>query len=123
MTKLTLTLAALLLAACTDAQTGATCPAVAPPTYEGFARPFVAKYCAECHARTATHRHGAPAEDCFDTEADLRAHAADIDALAAKGPDATNTEMPDMSGPVRVAPSDAERTRLGQFLACEARMP
>jgi len=121
MTHLHASLLCLVLAACSGtASTGAACPAIDPPTYRDFAQPFVAMYCAGCHSREARDRHGAPRGVDLDSEDDLRLHAADIDALAAKGPLATNTEMPDMSGPVRQAPSDAERARLGQFLACEA---
>jgi uncharacterized membrane protein len=125
MSKLTSTLWCLFLAACSsgslDTQTGSTCPRTDMPTYADFARPFMTTYCTGCHSRAAPNRHGAPRDENFDTEADLHAHATEIDLLAAKGPDATNTDMPDMSGPVRVAPSDAERARLGEYLACTAR--
>ena len=75
-------------------------------------------YCTDCHSRTATNRHGAPVGVDFDTEDDLRQQAIVIDEVAAKGPSATNASMPDMSGPVHVAPSADERVKLGQFLAC-----
>jgi len=109
----------LLAGACTSTQSGATCPTANAPTYESFGRPFFATYCTGCHSASASNRHGAPGDQNFDTEADVRQHAADIDAEAAAGPDATNTDMPDMSGPVRAQPSEQEREQLGQFLACE----
>ncbi len=55
----------------------------------------------------------------FDTEAEIRASADDIDIDAAAGPKATNTSMPDLSGAVKTQPTQAEREMLGQFLACE----
>ena len=78
-------------------------------------------YCTGCHSRDAGDRHGAPRDVDLDTEADVIAHASEIDENAAAGPNARNTAMPDMSGPVHVQPTDAERERLGQFLACEQR--
>jgi uncharacterized membrane protein len=106
-------------AACTSSPTNSTCPTASAPTYDGFGKPFFAQYCNGCHAADAPNRHNAPADQIFDTEADIKAHAADIDDVAAKGPSATNDAMPDMSGPVHAAPTDAEREMLGQFLACE----
>ena len=91
------------------------------PTYASFGHPFFATYCTGCHSRDARERHGAPSDQNFDTEADIARHAAAIDAEAAGGPDAMNTAMPDMSGPVHMQPTDAERDELGQFLACEQR--
>jgi len=109
----------LLAGACTSTQSGATCPTANAPSYDSFGQRFFATYCTSCHSRDATDRHGAPAGEDFDTEDDIRRHAAAIDAEAAAGPEATNTDMPDMSGPVHMQPSQAERQQLGQFLACE----
>jgi len=67
----------------------------------------------------ARDRHGAPTDVQLDTEADIRQHAARIDEVAAAGPDRINRDMPDLGGPVQLAPSDTERAVLGQFLACE----
>jgi hypothetical protein len=78
-------------------------------------------YCTACHAAAAADRHGAPADQDFDTEAGIRHHWRDIDVAAAAGPNAVNTDMPDLSGPVHAAPTRAEREMLGAFLACEAR--
>ncbi len=104
--------------ACSGTPTGATCPTDNPPTYDGFAKPFMAEYCTGCHSVDATNRYGAPSNMNFDTEADLAQHAADIDEESAEGPAATNTAMPDMSGPVHGAPTADERVLLGQYLAC-----
>ncbi len=111
----------LCAGACSSTQSGATCPSANAPTYESFGRPFFAAYCTGCHSTGAGSRHGAPAGFDFDTEDEIRRHAAAIDAEAAAGPDATNTDMPDMTGPVRMQPTEAERQQLGQFLACEQR--
>ena len=110
-----------LAAACTSTQSGATCPSTDPPTYATFGRAFMQSYCTGCHSASARDRHGAPPGRDFDTEAEIRASAAEIDAEAAAGPDAQNTDMPDLTGPVLAPPSMAERERLGQFLACERR--
>ncbi len=82
----------------------------------------MAEYCTGCHSIHASDRHGAPDDLSFDTEAQIRAHAAAIDAEAAAGPRADNTDRPDMSGPVKAAPTDAERRTLGEFLACEQKL-
>lgn len=111
----------VLAAACTSTGSGATCPSTNPPTYASFGRAFMQTYCTGCHSQLARDRHGAPPGLDFDTEAQLRAHAVAIDAEAAAGPDAENTDMPDLTGPVRVAPTIAERVRLGELLACERR--
>ena len=116
------TLLLIVITACTSApSSGASCPTRNPPTYDSFGRAFMTAYCTGCHSRAATNRHGAPPGLDFDTEAQIQRHRTAIDAEAARGPDADNTDMPDLSGPVRTPPSSAERSKLGQFLACEAR--
>ncbi len=109
------------LAACADTPTGATCPdnPVDRPTYDNFGREFMETYCVGCHSVNATDRHGAPSDQNYDTLADVRKHAVDIDTHAAAGPNATNTSMPEIGGSVHSAPTQAEREKLGQFLACE----
>jgi uncharacterized membrane protein len=118
---LTFSLLLFATAACTSTPSGATCPPPTAdvPTYDNFGRAFMATYCTDCHSINATNRHGAPADQNYDTEADIKAHAAAIDAEAAAGPNAMNTAMPDLAGPVHSAPTQAERETLGQFLACE----
>src|SRR5512143_2749892 len=121
MKRLAAVLVTLLFAAtaCTSTPSGATCPPDNAPSYQSFGANFMSTYCTGCHSRNATSRHGAPADQNYDTEADVIAHAADIDAAAAAGPNATNTAMPDMSGPVHTRPTDEERQLLGQYLACQ----
>jgi len=108
----------MLAAGCTSTPTDATCPTTDAPTYQTFAQPFFAQYCASCHSRSSTNRHGAPSDHNYDTEDDLRAHAGAIDEVAAKGPAANNTVMPELGGTVNARPSDADREKLGQYLAC-----
>jgi uncharacterized membrane protein len=121
MKPIGLALVTLLISAtgCTSTPSGATCPSDNAPTYDNFGREFMQTYCTSCHSRDAVNRHGAPADQNYDTEDDIRAHAAAIDAEAASGPNGTNTAMPDMSGPVHTPPNDQDRAVLGQFLACE----
>jgi len=115
-----LALASILFSACTStAETGASCPPTGAPTYASFGRAFFARFCTGCHSRSATSRHGAPTDQNYDSEDDVRANAFAIDREAAAGPGATNTDMPDMSGPVHTPPTHDERELLGQFLACE----
>ncbi len=108
-----------LVASCADPSTGAQCPSTNPPTYASFGRAFFASYCTGCHSAGARDRHGAPAGIDFDDEAHVRYYAHAIDSEAAAGPDAINTDMPDMGGPVHAPPTLQERRMLGEFLACE----
>jgi uncharacterized membrane protein len=110
--------AVLFITACAS-PTGSVCPTSNAPTYGSFGHDFFTKYCTDCHSSTATNRHDAPSDMNFDTEADVKQHASDIDEEAASGPKATNTDMPDLDDAVMTAPTAAERTMLGQFLACE----
>ena len=107
-----------LAAACAGSPTGAECPTTNPPTYASFGQQFMTTYCTSCHSAAATNRHGAPRSQNYDTEVDILLHASDIDEAAAKGPDATNTSMPELGGTVTRKPTDAERELLGQYLAC-----
>jgi uncharacterized membrane protein len=112
-------LLASLLTACDEGSpTGATCPPTTAPTYASFGQGFFSTYCTSCHSANSTNRHGAPGSQNYDTEADIIKHAADIDAAAAAGPDATNTFMPELGGTVTSKPTQAERELLGQYLAC-----
>jgi mono/diheme cytochrome c family protein len=110
---------AFLLGACGggDSGTGSDCPTASAPTYVTFGKTFFDTYCTSCHssARTGTMRGGAPAGLNYDTLEGIRKDLSGIDGEAAAGPNGTNTGMP-ISLP---RPSDAERTTLGQFLACE----
>jgi uncharacterized membrane protein len=112
---------ALLVSAtgCTSTPSGAACPTDNAVTYDNFGRDFMQTYCLGCHSVNATNRHGAPDDQNYDTLDDIRRHAAEIDGEAAKGPNATNSAMPELGGTVHARPSDQERELLGQFLACE----
>src|SRR5689334_9115752 len=109
----------LAMTACSSGDpTGAVCPTTNAPTYASFGQQFMTTYCTSCHSASSTNRHGAPKSQNYDTESDIMRHAADIDEAAAKGPNATNTFMPELGGTVTRKPSDAEREMLGSYLAC-----
>lgn len=99
--------------------TGATCPSTDAPTARNFGQAFLESYCLSCHSASVTGpgRGGAPTGLDFDTLEKVRAQSHDIDAHAAAGPSATNTAMPPRGLP---QPTQAERQRLGQWLACGA---
>lgn len=117
-------LAFLVLAACgTDPvvgeDTASTCPPVDPPTYASFGQAFFASYCLACHAqgKVGDDRQGAPVTIDFDTRSLVRENTSRIDRQAAFGPAAKNRLMPEPGhAPV---PTDAERVRLGEYIACE----
>lgn len=97
----------------------ASCPEGSTLTYDTFGRAFFESYCTRCHASTlvgGTARNGAPDGYDFDSIAGVLAHADEIDAAAAAGPERINEFMP-LSAP---RPSDAERDMLGEWLACGA---
>jgi uncharacterized membrane protein len=103
------------------ASTGATCPTTDAPTAQNFGEAFLDNYCRSCHSASVTGpgRGGAPTNTNFDTLEQVRTQSHDIDAHAAAGPIATNTEMPPR-GLGLPTPTVAERQRLGQWLACGA---
>ena len=114
-----ITLIALSLAGCGEGQkSGAVCPTTQTLTYDNFGKKFMDSYCQRCHAKaqTGAARSGAPDDDYFDTVADVRRLAEEIDGLAAAGPAAVNTEMPEADP----RPTEAERRQLGEWLACGA---
>jgi mono/diheme cytochrome c family protein len=87
--------------------TGSTCPTGSTLTYATFGKAFFATNCLSCHASQQIPH--------FNSVEDIRASKDDIDRAAASGPNATNTYMPE-DGDV----SDADRTKLGEWLACGA---
>lgn len=98
---------------------GAICPTDSSLTYDSFARDFMEDYCTRCHssALVGAARNGAPSDHNFDTLANIHDTALEhIDEEAAAGPDHVNTSMPP-SGP---RPTEAERQKLGEWLACDA---
>jgi uncharacterized membrane protein len=112
-----------LVAACggdpVGEDTGSTCPPADPPTCANFGQTFFTTYCLDCHsqAKVGADRQGAPVTIDFDTRSLVRENTSRIDKQAAFGPTARNRLMPeDGHDPV---PSDDERTRLGEYIACE----
>lgn len=99
--------------------TAAICPSNNTLTYDSFGEDFMASYCTRCHSseREGSARNDAPSEHDFDTLAGVLSSADEIDEHAAAGPEAVNTFMP----PNGDTPSEEERRRLGQWLACELR--
>jgi len=89
--------------------TGSTCPTDSTLTYADFGQVFFQTHCLACHGSRG------PESPKFDSVAEIRANAADIDKEAAAGPNAVNTVMPE-SGSV----DEAERRKLGEWLACAA---
>jgi uncharacterized membrane protein len=113
------------LAACSDGggapsgvSTQSVCPPTDPPTYDNFGKTFMETYCTKCHdaAKPMGMRGDAPLGTDFDTRARLRLWTSNIDKQAAIGPAAENREMPPEGN---AAPSDTERRRLGEYIACE----
>jgi hypothetical protein len=88
---------------------GATCPTGNTLTYDNFGRPFMDRYCVRCHGASGRSPN-------LTTAAAVRSEATEIDGTSASGPSGTNTSMPQGTP----APTTAERTQLGQWLACGA---
>lgn len=97
--------------------TGATCPDDSDVTYESFTRGFMQSYCTRCHSTSlrSSERQGAPSDHNFDTLEGLRdTEIEHIEQQAAGGPSGVNDAMP----PTAPKPSDEERRKLGEWLAC-----
>ncbi len=99
--------------------TGATCPTTNAPTAQNFGTEFMQNYCLTCHSASlkGAARQDAPTDFNFDTLDEVRLHAEHIDSHAAAGPNGTNVEMPPSN---RTRPTQQEREKLGQWLACGA---
>jgi mono/diheme cytochrome c family protein len=89
--------------------TGSTCPADSSLTYTNFGQAFMQSHCLACHSAQG------PESPKFDTLVQVQAARGDIDRSAAAGPNAVNTYMPDGS-----SVPEAERRKLGEWLACGA---
>ena len=89
--------------------TGSTCPTDSALTYTNFGQAFMQSHCLACHSATG------PESPKLDTLAQVQAAAGDIDRSAAAGPNAVNTYMPDGA-----SVDEAERRKLGEWLACGA---
>lgn len=105
--------------------TGSTCPPGSTLRYTGggngttepasFGSTFLATYCLNCHGPIPSG--GAPPHASLDTLAGVVEHLQLIDEKAAAGPARVNTNMPPFGF---TAPSVAERTQLGAWIACGA---
>jgi hypothetical protein len=91
----------------TGTATGSTCPSDSTLTYENFGQAFIASNCLSCH----TNRE----QPTLSTQSAIVANREEIDLVAAAGPNAVNTQMPE-DGSV----ATADRQKLGQWLACGA---
>ena len=101
-----------LVAACGGEEgtaTGSTCPTDSALTYDNFGAGFFTDHCLVCHGSKG------PESPKFDTVEQIRANSGEIDKQAAAGPNGVNTIMPE-SGSV----SEADRRKLGEWLACGA---
>ncbi|WP_394842161.1 hypothetical protein LZC95_34420 [Pendulispora brunnea] len=96
---------------------GATCPSGSTLSYDNFGRAFMESYCTRCHSSTLSGaaRNGAPAYHDFDTLTGVLNVANHVDQYAAFGPSSKNEKMP----PSNPRPSTDDRTKLGEWLACE----
>ena len=106
---------------CTEDIFGPPTETVCPPegttlTYENFGKPFMEKYCTECHDSNlrGEDRMGAPSFHDFDTLFGIKAVSDHIDMTTAAGPAGINRGMP-QDDP---KPTDAERYDLGLWIAC-----
>ena len=130
----------ILLAGCTSAAkpapTETTCPDPDPDTltWGSFGQKFMADYCTMCHAINLQHaqRNGAPLYHDYDTLRGVLQIPDHIDSNAGAGPAAHNNAMPPSEcpstpgGPLDGScrePSDAERTNLSLWIACERLRP
>ncbi|MBA3392821.1 MAG: hypothetical protein H0T89_09260 [Deltaproteobacteria bacterium] len=132
----------LSLAACGPGDGGeptpteTVCPSPDPNTltYENFGRPFMEKYCTQCHASTLPRsmRNGAPLFHDFDSLLGVLQVANHIDEQAGHGPNAENSFMPPARCPAEpgeapttdcMKPSAEERRNLALWLACEVDRP
>jgi hypothetical protein len=98
--------------------TQSVCPPAQTLSYENFGKPFVEKYCTDCHDshKSGADRHGATSFHDFDTIYGIRAVYEHIDFTAAAGPTGVvNDSMPNEDP----YPTVDERKQLGEWIACE----
>ena len=98
--------------------TGAVCPPTQTVSYTNFGKNFLESYCLRCHSvqLTGGDRNGAPEHHNFDTLDLIKDQIEEIDGVAGFGPDSENDRMP----PNGATPSDEERRKLAEWLACGA---
>src|SRR6188472_660784 len=97
--------------------TESICPPMSNLSYASFGRDFMSSYCTRCHSSSlsGSDRNEAPVGHDFDTLEGILEAAEHIDEYAAAGPAGINTAMP----PSSPSPSEEERRKLGEWLACE----
>jgi uncharacterized membrane protein len=95
--------------ACPTPTTGTQTSAI---TYDNFGKDFFNTWCQSCHGASVTDRNGAPDDIFFDTRDDIWEQRVQVFAQAAD----SNASMP--IGPH--GPSDADRKKLADWLACGA---
>jgi hypothetical protein len=99
--------------------TESVCPPTQTLSYENFGKPFMENYCTDCHDshKRGEERHGATSFHDFDTIYGIRAVYEHIDFTTAAGPTGVvNDSMPPDGEP---KPTLEERTKLGEWIACE----
>jgi uncharacterized membrane protein len=89
--------------------TGSACPTDSTLTYANFGQAFMQSHCLACHSAAG------PESPKLDTLTQVQAVKGDIDRSAAAGPSGVNTYMPEGS-----SVPEAERRKLGEWLACGA---
>jgi uncharacterized membrane protein len=107
----------LLIVSCGDSGGGSApdCPENSTLTYESFGKGFVDEYCADCHAAsvTGTARQGAPKGDVFDS----------LTQIQAKSDELIDEVVIEKAMPYKTydhQPSNDERDKFGEWLACGA---
>lgn len=96
--------------------TGTACPPSSTLTWENFGEEFMTSYCTRCHSSKLAcgERNDAPLDHDFDSREGVLHVANHVDRYAAAGTDAVNELMPKNG----VKPSEEERRKLGEWLAC-----
>jgi cytochrome c5 len=101
----------------TGLSTGSSCPDGSTLSYASFGQTFFETYCLRCHsAAVSGAERSAPVGRNFDDLPMIRSLAHMIDQFAAAGPRGEHRAMP----PGDQQPTLAERTHLGEWLACGA---
>lgn len=98
---------------------GSACPKGSTLTWDNFGQEFMSSYCTRCHSSELEcgERHDAPLEHDFDTAAGVLLVGEHVDRYAAAGPNGVNELMPKDGD----KPSEEERRKLGEWLACGAK--
>lgn len=120
----------------TPTPTETQCPSPDPETvtYENFGMQFMETYCLQCHSETLprSQRNGAPLFHDFDDLIGILQVGNHIDEQAGSGPAASNHFMPpercpaEPGGPLAIdcpQPTEAERQKLAEWMACEPDRP